>query len=79
VGDHITTDSTRGHCWHLAVALDFFVSQSMAARLSGDFKRTLTDGSHRLANSFIPIDFSFDGAHVWSDQASISAMGTVTF
>jgi outer membrane protease len=79
VGDHITSDSTRGHCWHLAVGLDLLVSQYMAARLCGDFKRILTDGSHRLTNSLIPIDFSFDGSHVWSDQASISAIGTVSF
>lgn len=78
-GDHITSDSTRGHCWHLAVGLDLFVSRSMAARLCGDFKRILTDGSHRLTNSLIAIDFSFSGAQVWSDQASISAMGTVSF
>jgi hypothetical protein len=79
IGDHITSDSTRGHCWHLALGLDLFINESVSGRLSGDFKRILTDGSHRLTNGLLAIDFSFDGANVWSDQASISAMGTVSF
>ncbi|MBI5248514.1 MAG: omptin family outer membrane protease [Desulfomonile tiedjei] len=78
-GHHMTADTTRGHCWHLAAGLDFLAADALRARVYADFKRILTDGSHRLSNNLFALDFSFDGAHVWSDQASISAEAIVSF
>ncbi len=79
LGDRVTEENTRGHCWHLAVGLSMFVSNTLTARIEGDFKRLLTDGSHRLTNPLFDLDFSFEGSHVWSDQASLSAVGELSF
>jgi outer membrane protease len=78
-GYHKTADTTRGHCWHLAAGLDFSAADYLRARVFADFKRVLTDGSHRLTNSLHVLDFSWDGAHVWSDQASVTAEGIISF
>jgi len=78
-GDRVTEENTRGHCWHLAVGLGTFVSNTLTARIEADFKRLLTNGSHRLTNPLFDLDFSFNGSQVWSDQASISAVGKVSF
>jgi outer membrane protease len=78
-GDHKTADTTRGHCWHLTARIDCLASDSVRARVSADFKRVLTDGSHRLTNSLYALDFSWDGSHVWSDQASLMAEGILSF
>ncbi len=78
-GDRITEENTRGHCWHLAVSLSTLVSNTLTARIEADFKRLLTNGSHRLTNPLFDLDFSFNGSQVWSDQASISAVGALSF
>jgi hypothetical protein len=78
-GNRITQENTRGHCWHVAAWLDFFLRNSFKAKVSADFKRVITDGGHRLTNSVVGLDFSFDGSRVWSDQATISAIGELTF
>lgn len=72
-GNRITIDTTRGHCWHVFAAAGFLLRADVLARVEFDFKRTLTTGSHRLLNDTFGIDFSFDGARVWSDQASLFA------
>jgi len=51
----------------------------LSARVEADFKRLLTDGDHQLRNNFFSLNFSFDGSRVWSDQASISALGQLVF
>ena len=78
-GNHVTADTTKGHCWHLAAGLDFFAADYLRARVYGDFKRVLTDGSHNLSNGLFALDFSWDGSHVWSDQTSILAEGILYF
>ena len=78
-GNRITEENTRGHCWHVAAWLDLFLRNSFKAKVVADFKRVITDGGHRLTNSIFGLDFSFDGSRVWSDQATISAIGEVTF
>jgi outer membrane protease len=78
-GDRVTEEKTRGHCWHLSVGLDILARDSFRAGIEMDFKRLLTDGSHRLTNPLFSIDFSFDGSRVWSDQASVSAVGILSF
>lgn len=78
-GDRVTEENTRGHCWHVAVGLGMVVGKTVTARIEGDFKRLLTNGAHRLTNPLFDLDFSFNGSHVWSDQASISAVGKVSF
>ena len=78
-GDRVTKENTRGHCWHVSANAGFILRNSIKARIEADFKRLLTNGSHRLINYPFEIDFSFDGAHVWSDQASISAVGEFSF
>lgn len=78
-GYRVTEENTRGHCWHVAAWLDLFVRDSFTAKVVGDFKRVITDGSHRLTNSVFGLDFSFDGSRVWSDQGTISAIGEYTF
>ncbi|MFH1118100.1 MAG: omptin family outer membrane protease [Pseudomonadota bacterium] len=79
MGDRVTEENTRGHCWHLAVGLSVLVSNTLTARIEGDFKRLMTDGAHRLTNPVFDLDFSFEGSHVWSDQASVSAVGELSF
>ncbi|MEI8182819.1 MAG: omptin family outer membrane protease [Desulfomonile sp.] len=78
-GERVTRENTRGHCWHVATTLSFVFGDAIRARIEGDFKRLLTNGSHRLTNPLFEIDFSFDGSNVWSDQASISAVGEFFF
>jgi hypothetical protein len=78
-GDRVTKENTRGHCWHVSANAGFILRDSIKTRIEADFKRLLTNGSHRLINHPFEIDFSFDGAHVWSDQASISAVGEFSF
>lgn len=79
VGDRVTTQNTRGHCWHGLFSLGMKIRKLAMARIEGDFKRIITRGSHRLTNSVFGLDFSFDGSKVWSDQASISAVAEIAF
>jgi hypothetical protein len=78
-GDRVTEENTRGHCWHLALGVKTLVRNTLTARIEADFKRLLTNGSHRLTNPLFDLDFSFNGSQVWSDQASISAVGELSF
>ncbi|MBM3301034.1 MAG: omptin family outer membrane protease [Deltaproteobacteria bacterium] len=78
-GERVTEERTRGHCWHVSINLDISVSDSFRAGIEADFKRLMTGGSHRLTNPLFSIDFSFSGSKVWSDQASISAVGLLIF
>ncbi len=70
-GDHVTMDNTRGHCWHISAAWEFLLTDAVRGRVTGDFKRVVTDGDHRLKNSLFALDFSFGGSKVWSDQFSL--------
>ena len=79
VGNHVTADTTRGHCWHLAAGFEFLARDFLRAKVYADFKRILTDGSHRITNGLFALDFSWNGSHVWSDQASITAEGILSF
>ena len=79
IGDRVTEENTRGHCWHLAVGLSILIGDRLTARIQGDFKRLLTDGAHRLTNPLFDLDFSFDGSRVWSDLASISGVAQISF
>lgn len=76
-GNRITKDTTSGHCWHIFAAAGFRIRTDLSARIEVDFKRIVTTGSHRLLNETFGIDFSFDGARVWSDQTSIFASLTM--
>jgi outer membrane protease len=78
-GDRVTTENTRGHCWHVLVSMGFFRRGCLSARVEADFKRVMTDGNHQLSNNLFNLNFSFDGSTVWSDQASISALGQLAF
>lgn len=78
-GDRVTMEKTTGHAWHCSIGAMLLVRQSLSARIEVDFIRTLTHGSHRMVNSLFNIDFSFDGARVWSDQASIAALAEWRF
>ncbi len=78
-GDRVTLENTRGHCWHVMVSAGFFKRGALSARVEADFKRLMTDGDHLLRNSLFNLNFSFDGSRVWSDQASISALGEFVF
>lgn len=78
-GRRITRENTRGHCWHAEATASFFVRHNIKALLNADFKRIVTDGGHQLTNSVFNIDFSFDGARVWSDQLSITAATELIF
>lgn len=79
IGERITTQNTRGHCWHAAVGVAIKIRDLGVARIEGDFKRIITRGSHQLTNSVFGLDLSFDGSKVWSDQASIAAVGEIAF
>lgn len=78
-GDRVTAESTVGHCWHCSISMGFFRRGALSARIEADFKRLLTDGNHELRNNLFNLNFSFDGSRVWSDQASISALGQLVF
>lgn len=78
-GERITIENTKGHCWHIAGTVTLFRLGSFNMKCEADFKRIVTDGSHQLSNSFFPLDFSFDGSRVWSDQMSLSAIGELIF
>ncbi|MEW6137346.1 MAG: omptin family outer membrane protease [Thermodesulfobacteriota bacterium] len=78
-GNRITEEDTRGHCWHVSAWVDLFLKDSLKLKAVGDLKRVVTDGSHRLTNSVIALDFSFDGSRVWSDQVTVSAVAELTF
>jgi hypothetical protein len=78
-GDRVTVERTRGFSWHVALGASLDVRNLLRLKLEGDFKRIVTTGSHNLTNGTFNIDFSFDGARVWSDQATISAMGELRF
>jgi hypothetical protein len=78
-GDRVTTQNTRGHCWHGFVSMEFLALEDMRTLVEVDFKRSATNGSHRLLNGLFDIDFSFDGSRVWSDLASISVTGELRF
>ncbi len=72
-GRRITNDNTSGHCWHAEATASFYVRRNIKGLLNADFKRIITNGGHQLTNSFFNIDFSFDGARVWSDQLAVTA------
>lgn len=78
-GDRVTTENTRGHCWHVALSSGVRVRNVLKAQIEADFKRIITHGSHRLTNPLFGIDFSFDGSRVWSDQVSVSILGEIAF
>lgn len=78
-GERITTDNTRGHCWHAAVSAGVSLRNRIAARIRGQFKRILTTGDHRLTNPWFGIDFSFGGAEVWSEQVSVTGVLEIPF
>jgi hypothetical protein len=78
-GDRVTVERTRGYCWHVALGANLDVRNLLRLKLEGDFKRVVTTGSHNLTNGTYDIDFSFEGARVWSDQATLSAMGELRF
>ncbi len=78
-GDRLTIQNTRGHCWHGFASVEFLALSDMRTLVEVDFKRSLTNGSHRLLNGLLDIDFSFEGSRVWSDQASISVTGELRF
>jgi outer membrane protease len=78
-GDRLTVENTKGHCWHAMVAIGFMRRGVVSARIEADFKRLMTDGDHQLSNNLFNLNFSFDGSRVWSDQASISALGQLVF
>jgi hypothetical protein len=78
-GNRITTETTRGHCWHALFSLECLTLNDMRTLVQFDFKRLLTHGSHRLTNNLMYLDFSFDGSRVWSDLASITVTGELKF
>jgi len=78
-GQRYTIERTRGHCWHVYLCATLLSARTMTARIEADFKRVLSDGGHQLTNSPLGIDFSFNGARVWSDQATVSALGEIRF
>jgi hypothetical protein len=78
-GNRVTEELTSGHCWHLAASAGTAVNSYLRAGIEADFKRMLTNGSHKLTNSLFEIDFSFDGSSVWSDQLSFSAFWELDF
>jgi outer membrane protease len=78
-GERITTENTRGHCWHVALGSECLVRNRFKARLEGDFKRLITHGGHQLTNNAFAVNFSFDGSRVWSDQITVSLLGELIF
>jgi hypothetical protein len=78
-GSRITTEDSRGYCWHISATANMYETSWFKAKFEADFSRIITHGKHELTNSVLGIKFGFDGAKVWSDQASISAIGVIAF
>jgi hypothetical protein len=76
-GDRVTTERTRGHCWHALASLELAAPGEVQVVVEANFKRSLTHGSHRL--NVFDLDFSFSGAKVWSDLVSLSFEGKKAF
>jgi hypothetical protein len=76
-GSRLTTEDTRGYCWHACAILGLARGNTFNARLEADFKRIVTKGDHRLTNH--GVDFSFDGSKVWSDQTSLTCFAEFVF
>lgn len=75
MGERVTMENTRGHCWHIALTAGCSLRNLVQARVEVDFKRILTTGSHNLTNPLFSIDFSFSGSRVWSEQIAVT--GTI--
>ena len=78
-GERITTENTKGHCWHIALSSGVRVRNFLKAHIEADFKRIITHGDHRLTNPLFGIDFSLYGSRVWSDQASLAVVAELSF
>jgi hypothetical protein len=78
-GERVTTERTRGHCWHALASMAFLVPGDIFAVAEVNFKRSITHGSHQLTNPVFFLDFSFNGSRVWSDQISLTLSGKKTF
>ncbi len=78
-GERITTEITKGHCWHAEATASLPLRDNIRLQLDVDFKRIITNGDHQLTNSFLDVDFGFNGSRVWSDQLSAAAVGELIF
>jgi hypothetical protein len=78
-GNRVTTETTRGHCWHFGASATLADSGPFSAKIEADFKRLMTCGNHELTNDMFSFRFSFDGSTVWSDQAAVTAVGVLRF
>jgi outer membrane protease len=79
IGDRTTMDDTDGTCRHVRVKAGARLADNLFASVDFDFQRIVSHGSHRLSNNLFDLDFSFSGAKVWSDQASVGATAEVRF
>ncbi len=78
-GNRITVENTRGHCWHIGAGANIYRNSRLSGRFEADFKRIKTYGTHNLTNNLLGLDLSWDGAKVWSDQLSLTAIAAITF
>ncbi|MFH0822970.1 MAG: omptin family outer membrane protease [Pseudomonadota bacterium] len=79
LGNRTTTENTEGYCWHIGCKAESGRFGSTRLGLLADFTRISTKGTHELQNGDFGIQLSFDGARVWSDQASLSGYAEFRF
>lgn len=79
-GERLTKEKASGWCVHLAASMRFCVTDSVNLWVQGDFKRIKTrKGSHDWWDDFGVFQQSWDGAEMWSDQQSVSALCELRF
>jgi outer membrane protease len=78
-GHRVTRENTRGHVWHASLKATFLYTPDILMELEGEFMRVVSHGSHQLTNPVEFLDISWDGAKVWSDQASVSMTAQISF
>ncbi|MGC8658122.1 MAG: omptin family outer membrane protease [Desulfomonilaceae bacterium] len=83
-----TYENTSGYSWRINLAIDLKINSRFHAGLAGEFMRIRTSGSHRLtqAEGFNEqgqwenaLDWTWDGAKVWSDQKFIEINASLYF
>ncbi|MBU4564690.1 MAG: omptin family outer membrane protease [Desulfarculus sp.] len=73
-GNRITEESTTGHAWHAALALEAPLGREFFFGLEAEYMTIVTTGSHRLVNDAYGMDYTWDNlAKVWSQQCSVMA------
>lgn len=76
-GQRMAYMSTRGISWHVNLAVEVALKDSIKLGVVGDFMNINTNGGHNLV--YPGSNTSWDGARVWSEQKYVEVNGTLIF